>query len=117
MSTDPTDPAGLTSPVVERAVHTEMGSITLVDGALRLSGEIDAHLCGTWRGSGTDLSGVQVVDAREVTFLGSSGLALLAEVARAHGRGVPLWTAQRAVLRPLRMTGLEPLFDVRDPAT
>jgi anti-anti-sigma factor len=115
VSIDPADPAGLTAPVAERVVETGTGSIGLAEGALRLAGEVDAHLCETWRGTGTDLSAVQVVDAREVTFLGSPGLALLAEVGRARGPRVPLWTAQRAVLRPLAMTGLGQLFDVRDP--
>lgn len=117
MSIDPADPAGLTAPVEERVAETDAGSISLVEGALRLVGEVDAHLCETWRGTGTDLSGVQVVDARGVTFLGSPGLALLAEVSRTRGSGLPLWTARRAVLRPLRMTGLDQLFDVLDPTT
>lgn len=115
MSIDPADPAGLTAPVEERTVSTADGSISLVEGALRLVGEVDAQLCEAWRGSGADLAGVEVVDAREVTFLGSPGLALLAQVVRLRGSGLPLWTTQRAVLRVLRMTGMEQLFDVRDP--
>lgn len=52
-----------------------------------------------------------------VTFLGTSGLAVLIEVREAaHGAGVELrlvCTARR-VLRPLAIAGLVPLFDVHD---
>jgi anti-sigma B factor antagonist len=52
-----------------------------------------------------------------VTFLGTSGLAVLIEVREAaHAAGVELrlvCTARR-VLRPLTIAGLVPLFDVHD---
>jgi len=58
---------------------------------------------------------VLVLDA--VTFLGTSGLAVLIEVREAaHAAGVELrlvCTARR-VLRPLAIAGLVPLFDVHD---
>jgi anti-sigma B factor antagonist len=58
---------------------------------------------------------VLVLDA--VTFLGTSGLAVLIEVREAaHTAGVALrlvCTARR-VLRPLTIAGLVPLFDVRE---
>ena len=52
-----------------------------------------------------------------VTFLGTSGLAVLIEVREAaHAAGVELRLActQRRVLRPLAIAGLIPLFDIHD---
>jgi len=52
-----------------------------------------------------------------VTFLGTSGLAVLIEVREAaHTAGVELRLActQRRVLRPLAIAGLVPLFDIHD---
>lgn len=52
-----------------------------------------------------------------VTFLGTSGLAVLIEVREAaHAAGVELRLActQRRVLRPLAIAGLVPLFDIHD---
>lgn len=52
-----------------------------------------------------------------VTFLGTSGLAVLIEVREAaHAAGVELRLActQRRVLRPLATAGLVPLFDIHD---
>lgn len=64
--------------------------------------------------AGTELV-VLVLDG--VTFLGTSGLAVLIEVREAaHNAGVELrlvCTARR-VLRPLTIAGLMPLFDIHD---
>jgi anti-anti-sigma factor len=52
-----------------------------------------------------------------VTFLGTSGLAVLIEVREAAQQaGVALLLActGRRVLRPLSIAGLVPMFDVRD---
>lgn len=52
-----------------------------------------------------------------VTFLGTSGLAVLIEVREAaHTAGVELRVActARRVLRPLTIAGLVPLFDIHD---
>jgi anti-sigma B factor antagonist len=52
-----------------------------------------------------------------VTFLGTSGLAVLIEVREAaHASGVELRLActARRVLRPLTIAGLIPLFDIHD---
>jgi anti-sigma B factor antagonist len=52
-----------------------------------------------------------------VTFLGTSGLAVLIEVREAaHAAGVELRLActARRVLRPLSIAGLLPLFDIHD---
>ncbi len=52
-----------------------------------------------------------------VTFLGTSGLAVLIEVREAaHHAGVELRLActARRVMRPLMIAGLVPLFDIHD---
>jgi len=52
-----------------------------------------------------------------VSFLGTSGLAVLIEVREAaHAAGVELRLActARRVLRPLTIAGLVPLFDIHD---
>ena len=65
-------------------------------------------------GAGVELV-VLVLDG--VTFLGTSGLAVLIEVREAaHAAGVELRLActARRVLRPLTIAGLIPLFDIHD---
>jgi anti-sigma B factor antagonist len=64
-------------------------------------------------------SGVELVvlGLDRVTFLGTSGLAVLIEVREAaHAAGVELRLActARRVLRPLTIAGLVPLFDIHD---
>jgi anti-sigma B factor antagonist len=58
-----------------------------------------------------------VLDLDAVTFLGTSGLAVLIEVREAaHMAGVKLRLActARRVLRPLTIAGLVSLFDIRE---
>jgi anti-sigma B factor antagonist len=58
-----------------------------------------------------------VLDLEGVTFLGTSGLAVLIEVREAaHAAGIELRLActARRVLRPLTIAGLIPLFDIHD---
>jgi anti-sigma B factor antagonist len=67
----------------------------------------------------SETAGVQLVvlDLNAVTFLGTSGLAVLIEVREAaHMAGVELRLActARRVLRPLTIAGLVSLFDIRD---
>lgn len=66
-----------------------------------------------------DDAGVELVvlDLDGVTFLGTSGLAVLIEVREAaHAAGVELRivSTSRRVLRPLTIAGLVPLFDIHD---
>jgi anti-sigma B factor antagonist len=88
---------------------------------LTVDGELDTL---TAPRLGTDLSAALdtaladgaalVVDLSEVTFLASSGLAVLvdgARRARAAARRVHLVVASRAVSRPLEVTGADALFD------
>lgn len=56
-----------------------------------------------------------VIDLSDVTFLASSGLALLiraAQLAEERGSRLGLVCVSRAVQRPLQITGSERLFDV-----
>jgi anti-sigma B factor antagonist len=60
---------------------------------------------------------VLVVDLEGITFLGTSGLAVLVELrdaARSAGVPLRLVCTSRRVLRPLTIAGLVALFDVRD---
>lgn len=106
------DASGRPDGVPASGVRSATGSITQVAATLVLEGEVDAHLCQSFRSGPRDLSTVSCVDARRVTFFGSPGLSLLADVARVRGVGVPVW-ASHAARRALRVTGLEQLFDVR----
>jgi len=60
-----------------------------------------------------------VIDMRKVTFLGSSGLAVLVEIrgtARERQVGLRLVCNSREVTRPLEATGLTELFEIHsDP--
>lgn len=56
-----------------------------------------------------------VLSLDDVTFLGTSGLAVLIEVrdaAHAAGIGLRLACTARRVMRPLAIAGLVPLFDI-----
>jgi anti-sigma B factor antagonist len=58
-----------------------------------------------------------VLDLAEVTFLASSGLAVLIKAAQQAGgpaRRLRLVVATRAVRRPLQVTGSDQLFDLFD---
>ncbi|ACU37621.1 anti-sigma factor antagonist [Actinosynnema pretiosum subsp. pretiosum] len=85
------------------------------DGVLitRITGEVDAASTDPIRAEVLDqldqATGALVLDLREVVFFGSSGISLLAEsYARAQRRGLALAVVadQRAVLRPLQVTGM-----------
>ncbi len=103
-----TGPDGLSAD----GVSAPGGSIAVVGDTLVLAGDVGTDLCQAFRATDRRLDGVDRLDARRVSFIGSPGLSLLAEVARVRGAGLPLW-AGRAALRPLRLTGLDRLFDVR----
>ena len=58
-----------------------------------------------------------VLDMTDVSFLASSGLAVLiraAQLAGERGRRLRLVVATRAVRRPLQVTGSDQLFDLYD---
>lgn len=90
---------------------------------LAVGGEVDMLTSPQLRSAVLDRlepgAGIELVvlDLDAVTFLGTSGLAVLIEVREAaHTAGVELrivCTARR-VLRPLSIAGLIPLFDIHD---
>src|SRR6476620_6724324 len=95
------------------------GSHTVIE----VGGEVDMltspQLRATVLEQLAETAGVEVVvlDLDAVTFLGTSGLAVLIEVREAaHMAGVELRLActARRVLRPLTIAGLVSLFDIHD---
>jgi len=90
---------------------------------IQVGGEVDMLTSPQLRSAVLDQfepdSGVELVvlDLDGVTFLGTSGLAVLIEVREAaHAAGIELRLActARRVLRPLTIAGLIPLFDIHD---
>ena len=111
------EPFGVGLPLDTQVSRPRAGSVLLeVDGeidtltAARLQAGLDEALDAA-RSEG---SGV-VVDLSGVTFLASSGLAVLiraAQVVGEHGRRLRLVVGTRAVRRPLQITGSDQLFDL-----
>lgn len=88
---------------------------------LRVAGEIDLLTAGMLRERLREeidpANRAIVLDLTEVTFLGSAGLSEIVSAARAgadNGMTVCLVASNRAVLRPLEITGLLSLFTVCD---
>jgi anti-sigma B factor antagonist len=103
------------------------GQITLTsradDDGLRIvsvAGEVDMLTSPQLRTLVLDelqSASVLVVDLEGITFLGTSGLAVLVELrdaARSAGVPLRLVCTTRRVVRPLTIAGLVALFDVRD---
>jgi anti-sigma B factor antagonist len=94
----------IAQPRPDRALLTVRGELDTLTAP-----ELDAAL----RELGAGSSGRLVVDLSGVTFLASSGLAVLIQAAqRAEdgGRRLHLVVTSRAVLRPLEVTGSDQLF-------
>lgn len=88
---------------------------------LRVAGEIDLLTAGVLRERLREeidpANRAIVLDLTEVTFLGSAGLSEIVSAARAgadNGMTICLVATNRAVLRPLEITGLLSLFTVCD---
>jgi anti-sigma B factor antagonist len=84
---------------------------------LVVEGEIDTQTAGALELALTrllaDRSDVLVIDLSAVTFLASSGLAVLIRAAhRAGERRLRVVSAARAVRRPIEITGADQLFDL-----
>ena len=113
------DPFGTGLPLDTQVSRPRPGTVLLaVDGeidtltAARLQAGLDEAVAA----SQADGSGV-VVDLSGVTFLASSGLAVLIGGARRLadlGSRLRLVAASRAVTRPLQVTGADALFDIHD---
>jgi anti-sigma B factor antagonist len=94
----------IAQPRPDRALLTVRGELDTLTAP-----ELDAALRELVSGS----SGGLVVDLSGVTFLASSGLAVLIQAAQRaedSGRRLHLVVASRAVLRPLEVTGSDQLF-------
>jgi len=84
---------------------------------LVVEGEIDTLTAGSLERALTELlndaAEVLVVDLTAVTFLASSGLAVLIRAAHQAGeRRLRLVSTARAVRRPMEITGSDQLFDL-----
>ena len=84
---------------------------------LVVEGEIDTLTAGSLERALTELledtSEVLVIDLSAVTFLASSGLAVLIRAAHQAGeRRLRLVSTARAVRRPMEITGSDQLFDL-----
>jgi anti-sigma B factor antagonist len=84
---------------------------------LVVDGEIDTLTAGSLERALTELlnasADVLVVDLSAVTFLASSGLAVLIRAAHQAGdRRLRLVSTARAVRRPMEITGSDQLFDL-----
>ena len=84
---------------------------------LVVEGEIDTLTAGSLERALTELledtSEVLVIDLTAVTFLASSGLAVLIRAAHQAGeRRLRLVSTARAVRRPMEITGSDQLFDL-----
>jgi anti-sigma B factor antagonist len=97
-------------PAAEQVIITVGGEVDMLTSPQLRSLVLDQFEPG----AGVELV---VLDLDGVTFLGTSGLAVLIEVREAaHAAGVELRLActARRVLRPLTIAGLIPLFDIHD---
>ena len=99
------------------AAHEPAGGVVV----LHVAGEVDlltANLLGERiRERLVPINRVLVLDLSEVSFLGSAGLAEIVSASRSGtetGVRVLLVATNRAVLRPLEVTGLLSLFTVYD---
>lgn len=98
-------------------------TVRVVEGAtvIAVGGEVDMLTSPQLRTAVltefTPRAAVLVLDLEHITFLGTSGLAVLIELrdaAQAAGCALRLVCTSRRVLRPLTIAGLVPLFEVRD---
>ncbi len=98
----------LRSPADKQAVIDVAGEVDMVTSPQLRSAVLDQFNAGTE---------LVVLDLDGVTFLGTSGLAVLIEVreaAHAAGAELRIVCTARRVLRPLSIAGLVPLFDIHD---
>lgn len=121
-------PARPGSPGTDRNQHDASLALTVTrpragTAVLGVGGEVDTLTAPQLEAALTDLlagpEAVRVVDLSGVTFLASSGLAVLIQAAhRAADRGgrIRVVATTRAVQRPLEITGSDQLFDMHtDP--
>ncbi len=98
----------VSAPAEKQALIEVGGEVDMVTSPQLRSSVLDQFAAGTE---------LVVLDLDEVTFLGTSGLAVLIEVreaAHSAGRELRIVCTARRVLRPLTIAGLIPLFDIHE---
>ncbi|HEX4725939.1 MAG TPA: STAS domain-containing protein [Pseudonocardiaceae bacterium] len=114
----PTSVGSVTAAAIDVRVATSTDQLVV----LRVSGEIDMltapvlteHVQEQF--ARTPAPRTLVFDLTRVSFLGSAGLAVLAHaqtIASDRGDAVQVVANARAVLRPLEVTGLDKVLDIR----
>jgi anti-sigma B factor antagonist len=104
-------------------IEVRVAEVTEQRVVLRVSGELDmvtapvltAHVEEQF-GATTGTARTLVFDLTGVSFLGSAGLAVLAHTqttAATRGDVIQVVASARAVLRPLEVTGLDKVLDIR----
>jgi anti-anti-sigma factor len=88
---------------------------------LCLRGDVDTEVATRFTSAqGRERAVVDAIDAAGVTFISSSGLALLllsVEASRAAGRNPTLRAASRTVERALQLAGIDSVFPRSEAAT
>jgi anti-anti-sigma factor len=106
------------------APRTPAGSISIEHEAadrlvLCLHGEVDTAVATEFtRSQGRDRVAVDAIDAGAVSFISSSGIALMlvcVEVSLAAGRRAVLRAASRPVERALQLAGIDSVFPRPEP--
>jgi anti-anti-sigma factor len=106
--------------------RSPVGSISIEHEAadrhvLCLSGEVDTAVATEFtRSQGRDRVAVDAIDAGDVTFISSSGIALMlvcVEVSLAAGRRAVLRASSRVVDRALQLAGIDGVFPRPEPDT
>ncbi|SCX43402.1 PAS domain S-box-containing protein [Klenkia marina] len=90
----------------------DTGSMTVADGTLTLVGDIDYALVTAWQAVNPGPHQVSAVDAAQVTFLGSAGIAFLLRLAAAAPERLVLRSPSRPARRPLEVMGADALMDI-----
>jgi anti-sigma B factor antagonist len=115
--TDPAPPTTAGSSRDQLDVAIDRPSVGVA--VLRVRGEIDTLTADTFAAAVTELLSARdqtlVVDLTGVTFLASTGLAVLIEAARkaeVRPHRLRLVAPGRAVRRPLEITGTDRLFEI-----
>lgn len=116
----PPSPENASAAVIDIRVAEETEHLVV----LQVSGELDMltapilteHVQEQLNRDATGAPRTVVFDLTRVSFLGSAGLAVLAQAHTAasnRGDAVQIVATARAVLRPLEVTGLDKVLDVR----
>jgi anti-anti-sigma factor len=87
----------------------------LGDGELRLIGEIDMDTSSILRRRLESDPLVTVLDLRDVTFIDSTGLAVLINAKRDRADGLILRSPAGAVARVLELSGMDRMFRIERP--